>query len=132
MACRQCQGIERFFGPQQAKRQMVLAGYATTDCGPTVTATQQLMSLSNPATAGTPLLNAPVSVPANIEQLVTSVGLDAATAPVSFSTTGGPFSFGPPASFGNDAVVNQQILNQNQSCASNGGQQENCQGQPGQ
>jgi hypothetical protein len=111
---------------------MVLAGYATTDCGPTVTATQQLMSLSNPATAGTPLLNAPVSVPANIEQLVTSVGLESATAPVSFSTTGGPFSFGPPASFGNDAVVNQQILNQNQSCASNGGQQENCQGQPGQ
>ena len=120
---------------QQAKRQMVLAGYATTDCGPTVTATQQLMSLSNPATAGTPLLNAPVSIPANIEQLVTSVGLESATAPVSFSTSGGPFSFGPPASFGNDAVVNQQNLNQiqgNQSCASNGGQQENCQGQPGQ
>ncbi|HXA62924.1 MAG TPA: FecR family protein [Streptosporangiaceae bacterium] len=122
---------------QQTKRQMVLAGYATTDCGPTVTATQQLMSLSNPATAGTPLLNAPVAVPANIEQLVTSVGLEAATGPVSFSTLGGPFSFGPPASFGNDAVVNQQIQNQNQnqgnqSCASNGGQQENCQGQQGQ
>jgi hypothetical protein len=120
---------------QQAKRQMVLAGYATTDCGPTVTATQQLMSLSNPATAGTPLLNAPVAVPANIEQLVTSVGLEAATAPVSFSTVGGLSSFGPPASFGNDAVVNQQIQSQNQgsqSCASTGGQQENCQGQPGQ
>jgi hypothetical protein len=122
---------------QQTKRQMVLAGYATTDCGPTVTATQQLMSLSNPATAGTPLLNAPVAVPANIEQLVTSVGLEAATAPVSFSTTGGLSSFGPPVSFGNDAVVNQQIQNQNQnqgnqSCASNGGQQENCQGQQGQ
>ena len=28
----------------QPRRQMVLAGYATTDCGPTVTATQQLMS----------------------------------------------------------------------------------------
>jgi len=121
---------------QQAKRQMVLAGYATTDCGPTVTATPQLMSLSNPATAGTPLLNAPVSVPANIEQLVTSVGLEAAAgAPVSFSTSGGPSSFGPPASFGNDALVNQQNQNQNQgnqSCASNGGQQENCQGQQGQ
>ena len=120
---------------QQTKRQMVLAGYATTDCGPTVTATQQLMSLSNPATAGTPLLNAPVAVPANIEQLVTSVGLEAATAPVSFSTTGGLSSFGPPVSFGNDAVVNQQIQSQNQgsqSCASNGGQQENCQGQQGQ
>jgi hypothetical protein len=120
---------------QQAKRQMVLAGYATTDCGPTVTATPQLMSLSNPATAGTALLNAPVSVPANIEQLVTSVGLEAAAAPVSFSTSGGPSSFGPPASFGNDALVNQQNQNQNQgnqSCASNGGQQENCQGQQGQ
>ena len=120
---------------QQAKRQMVLAGYATTDCGPTVTATQQLMSLSNPATAGTPLLNAPVAVPANIEQLVTSVGLEAATAPVSFSTVGGPPSFGPPVSFGNDAVVNQQIQSQNQgsqTCASTGGQQENCQGQQGQ
>jgi FecR protein len=121
---------------QQAKRQMVLAGYATTDCGPTVTATPQLMSLSNPATAGTPLLNAPVSVPANIEQLVTSVGLEAAAgAPVSFSTSGGPSSFGPPASFGNDALVNQQNQNQNQgnqSCATNGGQQENCQGQQGQ
>ncbi len=120
---------------QQAKRQMVLAGYATTDCGPTVTATPQLMSLSNPATAGTPLLNAPVSVPANIEQLVTSVGLEAAAgAPVSFSTSGGPSSFGPPASFGNDALVNQQNQNQNQGnqCASPGGNQENCQGQQGQ
>ncbi len=46
-----------------------------------------------------------------------------ATGPVSFSTLGGPFSFGPPASFGNDAVVNQQIQSQNQgsqSCASTG------------
>ena len=121
---------------QQAKRQMVLAGYATTDCGPTVTATQQLMSLSNPATAGTPLLNAPVSIPANIEQLVTSVGLEAAAgAPVSFSTSGGPSSLGPPASFGNDAVVNQQNQNQNQgnTCASPfSGQGEDCQGQQGQ
>jgi hypothetical protein len=44
---------------QQTKRQMVLAGYASTDCGPTVQVPPQLMSLSNPATAGTPLLNAP-------------------------------------------------------------------------
>ena len=120
----------------QPRRQMVLAGYASTDCGPTVTATPQLMSLSNPATAGAPLLNAPVSVPANIEQLVTSVGLEAAAgAPVSFSTIGGPSSFGPPASFGNDAVVNQQNQNQNQgnTCASPfAGQGENCQGQQGQ
>ncbi len=113
---------------QQTKRQMVLAGYASTDCGPTVQVPPQLMSLSNPATAGTPLLNAPVAVPANIEQLVTSVGLEASTAPVSFSTTGGPSSFGPPSSFGNDAVVNQQNLNQgNKGCATAGGNQENCQ-----
>jgi hypothetical protein len=94
---------------QQVKRQMVLAGYATTDCGPTVTATPQLMSLANPATAGTPLLNAPVSVPANIEQLVTSVaGPTAGAAPVSFSATGTPPDVGPPSSVGVDAVVNQQ------------------------
>ena len=90
------------------RRQMVLAGYATTDCGPTVTATPQLMSLSNAATAGTPLLSAPVAVPANIEQLVTSVGgPTAGTAPVSFSTVGAPPAGGPPPSFGVDAVVNQ-------------------------
>jgi len=92
----------------QPRRQMVLAGYATTDCGPTVTATPQLMSLSNAATAGTPLLNAPVSVPANIEQLVTSVAAPpAGGAPVSFSTVGAPPAGGPPPSFGVDAVVNQ-------------------------
>lgn len=119
---------------QQTRRQMVLAGYASTDCGPTVAAPAQLMSLTNAATAGTPLLNAPVAVPANIEQLVTSVGLEASTgAPVSFTTTGGPSSFGPPASFGNDVVVNQLNQNQNQNqgnkgCASPGGSQENCQG----
>jgi hypothetical protein len=56
------------------------------------------------------------------------VGLEASTAPVSFSTTGGPSSFGPPSSFGNDAVVNQQNLNQgNKGCATAGGNQENCQ-----
>ena len=115
---------------QQTRRQMVLAGYASTDCGPTVTAPPQLMTLANPLTAGTPLLNAPVAVPANIEQLVTSLGLEASTSPVSFSTTGGPSSFGPPASFGNDAFVNQQNQNQgSKGCATAGGTQENCQGQ---
>jgi hypothetical protein len=120
----------------QPKRQMVLAGYATTDCGPTVAATQQLMSASNPATSGTPLLNAPVSIPGNIEQLVTGIGGLQAGAPVSFSAVGSPFSGGPPSSLGNDAFVNQVNQNQNQNqgnkgCASNGGQQENCQGQQG-
>ena len=93
----------------QARRQMVLAGYASTDCGPTVTATQQFMTLSNPATANTPLLNAPVSVPGNIEQLVTSVGFPTTgTAPVSFSTTGPPPDPGPPSTLGVNQVVNQQ------------------------
>jgi len=92
----------------QPKRQMVLAGYATTDCGPSVAAPPQLMSMSNPATAGTPLLNAPVSVPTNIEQLVTSVAAPTAgAAPVSFSAVGGPPAGGPPSSVGVDAVVNQ-------------------------
>jgi hypothetical protein len=111
---------------QATKRQMVLAGYASTDCGPTTAIPPQFLTLSNPATAGTALLSGPASAPGNIEELITSVGLEAA-APVSFSTTGGPSSFGPPSSFGNDSVVNQQ-----NQCASPGGNQENCQGQLGQ
>lgn len=91
----------------QPKRQIVLAGYATTDCGPTVATPPGLQSMSNPVTAGTPLLNAPVSVPGNIEQLVTSVGGPEAGAPVSFSTTGGGVGTGPPSSLGVDSVVNQ-------------------------
>lgn len=118
---------------QATKRQMVLAGYATTDCGPTTAIPPQFLTLSNPATAGTTLLSGPASAPGNIEELITSLGLEAA-APVSFSTTGGPSSFGPPSSFGNDSVVNQQNQNPSQvnQCASPGGNQENCQGQPGQ
>ena len=91
----------------QPKRQMVLAGYATTDCGPSVATPPQFLTLSNPATAGTPLLNAPVSVPGNIEQLVTGIGGLEAGAPVSFSTSGTPFSFGSPSTFGVDAAINQ-------------------------
>ncbi len=92
----------------QPRRQMVLAGYATTDCGPTVTATTQLMSMSNPATAGTPLLNAPVSVPANIEQLVTSIGgPTVGAAPVSFSVSGPEAGVGGPSTLGVNQVVNQ-------------------------
>jgi hypothetical protein len=119
---------------QQPKRQMVLAGYATTDCGPTVATPPQLTSLSNPATAGTPLLNAPVSVPANIEQLVTSVGpTTAGAAPVSFSAIGPTAVTGPPSSVGLDALVNQQNLNQGPAatCSSGGAVQTNCV-QPGQ
>jgi hypothetical protein len=106
----------------QPRRQLVLAGYASTDCGPTTAIPPQLLTLSNPATAGTALLSLPVSLPANIEQLVTGFGLDAG-APVSFSVSGSPF--GPPSSFGVDNVVNDQ----NKVCASQGGQQQNCQGQ---
>lgn len=118
----------------QPKRQMVLAGYATTDCAPTVAIPPQFLTLSNPATAGTPLLNATVSVPGNIEQLVTGFGPEAG-APVSFSTAGGLFSLGGPVSFGNDAAfnaVNAPPPNPPPFCASPGGNQENCQPPPGQ
>ena len=118
---------------QQPKRQMVLAGYATTDCGPTVAIPPQFLTLSNPATAGNPLMNAVVSAPGNIEQLVTGIGGLETGAPVSFSTSGSPFGIGSPSTFGVDAAINQQNLIQgNKGCASEGGQQENCQGQPGQ
>jgi hypothetical protein len=105
----------------QPKRQMVLAGYATTDCGPSVAAPPQLMTMSNPATAGTPLLNAPVSVPTNIEQLVTSVAAPTAgAAPVSFSAVGPEGGVGSPSSVGVDAVVNQaqgQVQQTELTCA---------------
>ena len=115
-------------------RQMVLAGYQTTDCGPTVAIQPQFLTLSNPATAGNPLMNASVSVPGNIEQLVTGIGDLQAGAPVSFSTSGTQPGGGPLSSFGVDTVVNQQnqIQNQNQQppCVSGGGNQQNCQQGP--
>jgi hypothetical protein len=118
---------------QQPKRQMVLAGYYSTDCGPPGAIPPQFLTLSNPATAGNPLMNALVSVPGNIEQLVTGIGGLEAGAPVSFSTSGSPFGIGSPSTFGVDAAINQQNLIQgNKGCASEGGQQENCQGQQGQ
>lgn len=120
----------------QPKRQMVLAGYATTDCGPTTAIPPQFLTLSNPANAATAaLLNAPVvSVPGNIEQLVTGIGDLQAGAPVSFSTTGGLFGFGSPSTFGNDAVFNAPPFNPTPPpvCSSPGGNQENCQPPPGQ
>jgi len=91
----------------QPKRQMVLAGYMTTDCGPTGAIPPQFLTLSNPATAGTPLLNASVSVPGNVEFLVTGIGDLQAGAPVSFSTTGTPFGLGSPSTVGVDAFINQ-------------------------
>jgi FecR-like protein len=123
----------------QPKRQMVLAGYATTDCGPTAAIPPQFLTLSNPANAATAaLLNAAVvSVPGNIEQLVTGIGDLQAGAPVSFSTTGAPFGFGSPPTFGNDAVFNAPPFNPPPPnpppfCSSPGGNQENCQPPPGQ
>jgi hypothetical protein len=121
----------------QPKRQMVLAGYATTDCGPTVAIPPLFLTLSNPATAGTPLLNAAVSVPGNIEQLVTGIGGLEAGAPVSFSAVGSPFGIGSPATFGNDAVFNAPPFtppppNPPPFCSSPGGNQENCLPPPGQ
>ena len=78
-------------------------------------------------------LNVSVSVPGNIEQLVTGIGDLQAGAPVSFSTIGSPFGIGSLSSFGVDALVNQQTQIQNQiqqpTCASGGGNQQNCQSQ---
>jgi hypothetical protein len=93
----------------QPKRQMVLAGYATTDCGPATAIPPQFLTLSNPAGAGTTaLLNAAaVSVPGNIEQLVTGIGDLQAGAPVSFSASEAGVGGGPPSTVGVDAVVNQ-------------------------
>ena len=95
---------------QQPKRQIVLAGYATTDCGPSAAIPPQFLTLSNPAGAGTTaLLNAAaVSVPGNIEQLVTGTGDLQAAAPVSFSATGGDGGGPALSSIGVDAVINQQ------------------------
>jgi hypothetical protein len=114
----------------QPKRQMVLAGYTSTDCGPSVTTPPQFLTLSNPATAGTPLLNAQVSVPGNIEQLVTSIGGLEAGAPVSFfSRIEDVPGTGSLSSAGRDSSVNQQNQNEgnNRGCASQGGDQQNCQ-----
>jgi len=123
----------------QPRRQMVVAGYSTTDCGPPVATPPQLQTTSNTATAGTALLNAPVTVPANIEQLVTSIAGFSTTGapPISFNTTGAPLDLGPPSTLGVNQVVNEQNQNQNQdqgnkNCASPGGSQQNCQGQQGQ
>jgi hypothetical protein len=93
---------------QVPKRQMVLAGYYTTDCAATATTPPQFLTLSNPAGAGTAgLLNAAVSVPGNIEQLVTGIGDLQAGAPPSFSTTGPAFGIGSPSTVGVDAAINQ-------------------------
>ena len=92
----------------QPRRQMVLAGYVTTDCGPTVTIPPQFLTLSNPATAGTPLLNASVSAPANVEFLVTGIGGPAPGAPVSFGPSSTQSAGGPLSTIGVDTVVNQQ------------------------
>jgi hypothetical protein len=94
---------------QAPKRQMVLAGFYTMDCGPTGTTPPQFLTLSNPAGAGTAaLLNAAVvSVPLNIEQLVTGIGLLEAGAPVSFNISGSPFGTGSPSTVGVDAAINQ-------------------------
>ena len=121
----------------QPKRQMVLAGYMTTDCGPTGAIPPQFLTLSNPATAGNPLMNALVSVPGNIEQLVTGIGDLQAGAPVSFSTFGSPFGIGSPSTFGVDAAFNASSFNPPPPnpppfCASPGGNQANCQPPPGQ
>jgi hypothetical protein len=93
------------------KRQMVLAGSTTMDCGPPVLTSPQFLTLSNPATAGANL-GAPVVAPAtaNIVSLITSPGTGPAAGPgPSFSTTGAPISVAGPSSVGVDAVVNAPL-----------------------
>jgi len=89
------------------KRQMVLAGSTTMDCGTPVLTSPQFLTLSNPATAGANL-GAPVVAPAtaNIVSLITSTGPEAGPG-VSFSTTGAPISVAGPSSVGVDAAGNQ-------------------------
>jgi hypothetical protein len=128
------------------RRVLVRAGFFSTatqtECRAPTAIPPQFLTLSNPATAAiNAQLNAPVVAPPlnvqQLEQLVTSVGSPTAgAASVSFfSTSGAEAGGGGPSSLGVNAFVNQLNQNQNQGnkgCASNGGQQENCQGQQGQ
>jgi hypothetical protein len=108
------------------KRVMVYANFATTatqtECAPPTPTPPGFMTFSNPATAGTALLSGPVSVPGNIEELVTGFGPDTGPS-FTFGPTGPLFGQGPPSSLGRDTTVNQQNLPQ---CATTGATQTNC------
>lgn len=93
--------------------QPIFAGSQSMDCG-AVTPMQPL-TLSNPDTANSPVLaGAPVTVPDRaLEAATASFGAPTGGAPGSFNT-GGPRSFGPPSTFGQDLQQNQlQSQNQN-------------------
>jgi hypothetical protein len=87
------------------KRQLVLAGSATTDCSPPVLTPSQFQTLTNRATAGANL-GAPVVAPAaaNVLAIINAAG--PGTGPgVSFSTTDVPTGGAGPSSLGVNAAV---------------------------
>jgi hypothetical protein len=87
------------------KRQLVLAGLATTDCDPPVVTPPQFLTFSNLATAGANL-GAPVGAPSAVNIL----GIINATGPgtepgVGFSPTSEPIGLSGPSSLGVNAEV---------------------------
>ena len=89
----------------QRKRQLVLAGSMTTDCGAPVLTPSQFLTLSNLVTAGANL-GGPVVGPlaVNVIGLITST--EPGTEPgVNISTTGDPISGTGPSSLGVNSTV---------------------------
>src|SRR5262249_45904252 len=95
--------------------QSIFAGSQSMDCGGVTP--QQPLTLSNPDTANSPVLaGAPVTVPPRaLEAATGSFGPTTGGPGVSFNP-GGPGSFGPPSTLGQDLQQNQQQSgNQNNS-----------------
>jgi hypothetical protein len=88
------------------KRQLVLAGRATTDCSPPVPIPTQLQTLSNPATAGANL-GEPVTAPATANVLALITGTAPGTEPgAGFSTINvPPVGLPGPTSLGVNAII---------------------------
>jgi hypothetical protein len=94
--------------PSDPKRQLVLAGSATANCGPPVLTTPQFLTLTNPATAGANL-GAPVGAPSavNILALINATG--PGTQPWVFSQVNTPpVGLPGPSSIGVNEVINQE------------------------
>jgi len=88
------------------KRQVVLAGSFTTDCGPTVLTPFQFQTLTNPATAGANLgatVGAPSAV--NILGIINATGPGTGGAGVSFGPTSAPIGVAGPSSAGVNSVI---------------------------
>ena len=87
------------------KRQVLLSGRSTTDCGAPVLTPPQFLTLTNPATAGANL-GGPVGAPSavNVLAIINATGPDNSPG-VSFSSTGVPIGPPGPSSFGGDTTV---------------------------